>query len=104
MAVGTTAATHYEREDVAWTFTLDTGTFSGSETLELEIKAEADDADPALLSPTATPGTGVATATASFYLDLAAGSYIYGLRRTDVNSRRQLAQGVLTILESVNVG
>ncbi len=104
MAVGTQSATHYEREDVTWTFTLDTDVFTGSETIKLVVKATAGAADPPLLGPfTVTPGTGVNTASVSFNVDVDSGTYVYSVRRIDSGFSRELATGTLTVLESAYI-
>lgn len=102
--VGTDPATHYEREDVTWTFTLDTGTFTGGESIKLVVKANIAAHDPPLLGPfTVTPGAGVATAVVAFNVDLDSGSYVYSLRRIDSGFSRELATGTLTVLESAYI-
>jgi hypothetical protein len=101
MAVGTTALTCYQKEDVLWDFTVsdaNVATISGW-TIVMKIKAEADDADPPLLEATATV-TGTLTFRVALNIDIDPGTYVYGVRRTDSGTSWELATAALTVLDT----
>lgn len=100
MAVGTDAITCYENEDLSIVFTTTPTTVTGF-TFRFDVKQTASDPDPALATAAGSV-TGAQQVTVTIDLNIAAGSYVYGLRRTDASSEHQYAQGELTVLASVN--
>jgi hypothetical protein len=104
MAVGTTELTCYQKEDVVWDFTVsdpNVSTISGW-TIVLKIKAENDDADPPLLTDTCSV-TGTLTFRAELNINIAPGTYVYGVRRTDSGFSWELATSTLTVLDTPSV-
>lgn len=108
MAVGTVAFTNYEKEDVVWPFTWSDASYPDLTAivglaLQLVVKQTAAAADPPLLGPITCAVTGATSFTATLNLNLAAGTYVYSVRRTDAGHSWQVAQGTLTLLESASV-
>lgn len=104
MPVGTTELTCYQKEDVVWDFTVNdpnVSTISGW-TIVLKIKAEADDPDPPLLTD-ACSVTGTLTFQAAFNMNIAPGTYVYGVRRTDSGFSWELATAMVTVLDTPSV-
>jgi hypothetical protein len=104
MAVGTTAMTAYQNEDCIWDFTVSDPNVAdiAGWTIGFKIKALASDPDPALVSATASI-TGALTCRVTFNMDLAPGSYVYGLRRTDTGFSWELATASVTVLDTPSV-
>lgn len=107
MAVGTTAITCYQGEDVSWQFTYTDSNapdITGWD-IELVIKASAAAADPALIEASDVTITidDATHFTAEFNVDLDPGSYVYSARRKDAGFDWQLAQGALTVVDSASI-
>lgn len=108
MAVGTTALTFYQGEDIAPRFTVSDARVTDVTgwTTEFVIKDTAADPDPPLHSAAGTvigsPPTLVLEVSTQLPLTLAPGTYVYGLRRTNTGFDWQLAHGALTIVDSAN--
>ena len=105
MAIGTDTLTCYQDEDVLWTFTVtDTNVSSISGwTITLVVKATAVATNPALLGPITATITGTLTCRIATQITVDPGSYVYSLRRTDLGTAWQLAQGTLTVVDSAHI-
>lgn len=102
MAVGTDDIEIYEGEDITVVFTVTGVSDVTGFTFAFEVKQTAASAGAPLL--TGTPSiTGIQQVTVTADANLTGGSYVYGLRRTDAASETQYAQGVFTVITSVNV-
>ncbi len=108
MPVGSTPLTFYQGENIAPRFTITDARVTDVTgwTATFAIKDSPAAADPALHSASATvigsAPTLILEVATLLPLTLHPGTYSYGLRRTNAGSDWQLAQGVLTILDSVN--
>lgn len=105
MAVGTTAMTCYQGEDVSWEFTANDSRIASvaGYTITLVVKLLASSVNPPLLGPFTCTITGTLTFSAAFNVALAPGVYVYSVRRTDSGFSWQLAQGTLTVLDSATI-
>ena len=108
MPVGTTALQFYQGEDIAPRFTITDSRVTDVTgwTATFAIKESAAAPDPPLHSASATvigsSPTLILEVATKLPLTLAPGAYVYGLRRTNSGFDWQLAQGVLTVIDSVN--
>jgi hypothetical protein len=108
MAVGTASLTFYENENIAPRFEVidDRVTDVTGWTATFVIKETAADRDPPLHTADATviglAPTLILEVATQLPTTLVPGSYIYSLRRTNVGYDWQLAQGVLTVLDSAS--
>lgn len=102
MAVGTTALTCYQGEDVSWSITVsDANVVSvAGWTVHLIIKASAAALDPPLIGPVICSITDTLTALAETNIDLEPGTYRYSFRRVDSGFSWELATGALTVLDT----
>lgn len=106
MSVGATGLTCYQSEDVSWQFTnADIATVPDitGMAIKLVIKAAAAALDPPLIGPITLSIASTVAAVAATQIVLAAGSYVYSVRRTDSGFSWQLAQGALTVLDSASI-
>ena len=105
MAVGTTAMTCYEEEDVAWTFTVTDDNIASIAgwAIRLVIKLTAASVNPPLIGPVTLSITGTLTCLASFNVALDPGTYVYSVRRIDAGFSWQLAHGALTVVNSAYI-
>lgn len=105
MAVGTTPLTCYEDEDVIWTFTVTDSNVSSISgwTITFRVKEKPARIYPTLLGPVTASVTGALTCQVSTQITLPVGTYSYSLRRTDAGTEWQLAQGTLTVIDSIHV-
>jgi len=104
MAVGTDAIEVYEGEDVTVVATIGTPADVTGFTFAFLVKQLATSTGAALYTGScAVTGVQQVTVTCAD-VDLTGGTYVYGLRRTDASGgEMQYAQGVFTVISSVNV-
>ncbi len=105
MAIGTTAMTCYQGEDVSWQFTVADARITdiAGFDIELVVKETAAEPDPPLVGPISCSVNGTLTFLAEFNADLDPGAYVYSVRRVDAGFSWQLAQAALTVLDSASI-